>query len=99
MPAPSEPLSHLAGGPEAPVAGPAPAPPDVVRLLLADAGFRADLEELLREARRAEAVFVCHDADVVGTWDRLADRLSLVERAYVIWKTRRPCPTTPGGAT
>jgi hypothetical protein len=62
--------------------------PPIVPLLLADASFRAELEDLVWEARQAEAVFVCHDAAVVGAWERLADRLDLVQRAYVLWKVR-----------
>jgi hypothetical protein len=100
MPATPE-VSERPGGAEIalPVAGGDQALADVVRLLLMDADFRAELEGLLREARRAEAVMVCHDADVVGAWERLADRLALLERAYVLWKTRRPGPATSGGAT
>ena len=65
-----------------------PAPTGIVPLLLTDASFRVELEGLVWEARRAEAVFICHDADVVGAWERLADRLDLVQRAYVLWKAR-----------
>jgi hypothetical protein len=69
-------------------------------LLLADAAFRVELEELVREARRAEAVFVRHDADVVMAWERLADRLDLVQRAYALWRARsRGSEPVPGAAT
>ena len=81
-----------------------PSMPPVLPLLLADAAFRAQLEDLVWEARRAEAVFVCHDADVVGAWERLADRLDLVQRAYALWRARSraggplPGAGTPAGA-
>jgi hypothetical protein len=82
-------------------AGTSSAPTGIVPLLLADATFRAELEGLVREARRAEAVFVCHDAEVVGAWERLADRLDLVQRAYVLWKaqTRDGATQSPAART
>jgi hypothetical protein len=43
---------------------------------------------LVQEARRAEAVFGRHDADVVCAWERLADRIDLVQRAYALWRVR-----------
>ena len=74
--------------------------PPVLPLLLADAAFRAELEGLVWEARRAEAVFVRHDADVVGAWERLADRLDLVQRAYALWRARsRASEPLPGAVT
>jgi hypothetical protein len=77
-----------------------PTRPPVLPLLLTDAAFRAELEGLVWEARRAEAVFVRHDADVAGAWERLADRLDLVQRAYALWRARsRASEPLPGAGT
>jgi hypothetical protein len=74
--------------------------PPVLPLLLADAAFRAELEGLVWEARRAGEVFVRHDTDVVGAWERLADRLDLVQRAYALWRARsRASEPLPGVVT